>query len=154
MTPEHRDKYWYDYPHPAVATDIVVFAIREERLHVLLIRRGAAPFRDQWALPGGFVGIGEALDDCARRELAEETGLTGVELEQLHAFGAPGRDPRERVISVAYFALVPADNIVARAGTDAAAVEWHAVDALPELAFDHADIIAMAHDCVANRSAT
>lgn len=138
--------YQYDYPHPAVTTDIVIFTIRDDRLKLLLIRRGAEPFKGKWALPGGFVGIDESLEDGARRELEEETGVSGVYLEQLYTFGQPDRDPRERVITVAYYALIPSDKLAIRAATDAEAVGWFAMDELPELAFDHAEIVAMAQE--------
>ena len=138
--------YQYEYPHPAVTTDIVIFTIRDGRLKLLLIRRGAEPFKGKWALPGGFVGIGEGLEEGARRELEEETGVSGVYLEQLHTFGRPDRDPRERVITVAYYALIPSDKMEIRAATDAEAVGWFALDELPELAFDHAKILTMARD--------
>lgn len=135
----------YAYPHPAVTTDVVVFTVIDERLQLLLIRRSREPFRGCWALPGGFLDIDEDLDVCAARELAEETGVTGVYLEQLYSFGRPDRDPRERVISVAYYALVPSDRIQVRAASDAAEAAWFPVANLPELAFDHGEIIAMAH---------
>jgi 8-oxo-dGTP diphosphatase len=135
----------YAYPHPAVTTDIAVFTIRDDALQMLLIRRRNPPFAGAWALPGGFVDIDEDLDACAARELAEETGVTGVYLEQLYTFGTPGRDPRERVISVAYLALAPATTLAVQAGDDAADAAWFRLDALPPLAFDHADIIAKAH---------
>lgn len=141
--------YQYEHPHPAVTTDIAIFTIREARLQVLLIQRGGPPFQGQWALPGGFVGIAEDLDACARRELKEETGLAGVYLEQLYTFGEPERDPRERVITVAYYALAPTDRDTLRAATDAAAVAWFDMDKLPRLAFDHDRIIAMAHQRLA-----
>jgi 8-oxo-dGTP diphosphatase len=136
--------YQYDHPHPAVTTDIVIFTIRDERLKLLLVRRGGEPFKGRWALPGGFVGIEESLEDGARRELEEETGVSGVWLEQLYTFGAPDRDPRERVITVAYYALISSDKLAIRAATDAEAVGWFAMDELPELAFDHSDVVAMA----------
>jgi 8-oxo-dGTP diphosphatase len=139
----------YEYPHPAVTTDIVIFTIRDGRLKLLLVRRGLAPFKGKWALPGGFVGIDEDLEVGARRELAEETGVSGVYLEQLYTFGAPDRDPRERVITVAWYALIPSDKLQVRAATDAEAVGWFALDELPELAFDHARIVAMAHERLA-----
>ena len=135
----------YAYPHPAVTTDIAVFTIRDDALQLLLIRRGNPPFAGAWALPGGFLDIDEDLQACAARELAEETGLRGLYLEQLCTFGAVGRDPRERVISVAYLALAPAGELGVQAGDDAADASWFRLDALPELAFDHADIIATAH---------
>jgi 8-oxo-dGTP diphosphatase len=136
--------YCYQYPHPAVTTDIVIFTIRDQSLKVLLVKRKGTPFKGQWALPGGFVDINEDLESSAKRELEEETGVSGVYLEQLYTFGSPGRDPRERVITVAYFALVPSDKMKLRAATDAEAVDWFALDELPKLAFDHQHILEMA----------
>ena len=137
--------YSYPYPHPAVTTDIVVFTIRHDELKVLLIKRADDPYLGAWALPGGFVEIDESLDDGARRELEEETGVTGVYLEQLYTFGAPDRDPRERVITVAYYALIPSDRLQIRAASDAEAVGWFGLSELPPLAFDHEDILDLAH---------
>ena len=137
--------YQYEYPHPAVTADIVIFTIRDRRLKLLLIRRSGEPYRGKWALPGGFVEIDEGLDEAARRELEEETGVTGVYLEQLYTFGKPDRDPRERVITVAYYALIPSEKLRLRAASDAEAVGWFAMDELPELAFDHDEIVDMAH---------
>jgi len=137
--------YTYQYPHPAVTTDIVIFTIRGQQLELLLIRRADEPFKGCWALPGGFIEIDEDLEHCALRELEEETGVTGVYLEQLYTFGAPGRDPRERVISVAWYALVPPDRMNIRAASDAREVAWFEVRQLPLLAFDHQDIVALAH---------
>ncbi len=136
--------YTYLHPHPAVTTDIIVFTVQDDVLKVLLIQRLAPPHEGSWALPGGFVEIEESLDACALRELREETGLEGIYLEQLYTFGEPERDPRERVISIAYFALVPSDKLVLQPGSDASAVAWHAISALPELAFDHGKIINIA----------
>jgi len=137
--------YSYDYPHPAVTTDIVIFTIHDQRLELLLIKRRSEPFRGQWALPGGFVQIDEDLDTCAQRELAEETGLTGIYLEQLYTFGQPDRDPRERVISVAYYALVSPDRTEGiEANSDAKDVAWFELDKLPVMAFDHREIVNMA----------
>ncbi len=136
--------FCYEYPHPAVTTDVVVFTVREERLSVLLVQRANAPFAGQWALPGGFVEPGESLEQGALRELLEETGLSGVYLEQLYTFGQPDRDPRERIISVAYIALAPAELLAPVAASDAQAVGWFWLDELPEPAFDHRDIIALA----------
>lgn len=143
--------YNYRYPHPAVTTDIVIFTIHDERLELLLIRRASEPYRDCWALPGGFVDIDEDLDACALRELEEETGVTGVYLEQLYTFGAPNRDPRERVISVAYYALVPPNRVSIRAASDARDVAWFQLDQLPRLGFDHEQIVDMAHARLASK---
>src|SRR6476469_4783507 len=96
----------YEYPRAALTVDCVVFGFDQAELKVLLIRRGLAPFKDKWALPGGFVRVEETVDEAARRELAEETNLKNVFLEQLYTFGEVRRDPRERVVSVAYYALV------------------------------------------------
>lgn len=137
--------YSYERHHPAVTTDIVIFTIRDEQLKLLLVRRAREPFRASWALPGGFVAIDEDLEDCALRELEEETGVTGVYLEQLHTWGNPGRDPRERVISVAYYALIPSDRLRVRPASKVDSVAWFGLDTLPALAFDHADIVALAH---------
>jgi 8-oxo-dGTP diphosphatase len=136
--------FCYEYPHPAVTTDIALFTVRDDQLSILLIRRRAEPFQGCWALPGGFVDPDECLEDCALRELAEETGISGVYLEQLYTFGKPGRDPRERIISVAYYALAPYEVLAPVAGSDAAEVGWFALNALPSLAFDHADVIQLA----------
>lgn len=137
-------KYCYAYPHPAVTADVALFTIQEERLKVLLIQRARAPFAGAWALPGGFVNPQECLEECALRELTEETGVGGVYLEQLFTFGQPDRDPRERVISVAYYGLTPVPALEPRAGSDAAQAAWFEVDQLPTLAFDHAAMIAKA----------
>jgi len=133
--------YTYDYPHPAVASDIAVFTLRRAALHVLLIERGGDPFRGAWALPGGFLQPDEELDACARRELKEETGVDADVLLHFGNFSAPARDPRERVISVAYLALLPSDELRLEASTDAAQARWFPVDDLPPLAFDHPEIL-------------
>jgi 8-oxo-dGTP diphosphatase len=134
----------YRLPKLTMTTDIAIFTIREERLEILLIRRGNPPFQDHWALPGGMVEEDEDLDVCARRELEEETGVAGLELEQFHAFGAPGRDPRGRFVTVAYLTLARPDRLSPKAASDAAGVRWFGVDSLPTLAFDHGEIILMA----------
>jgi 8-oxo-dGTP diphosphatase len=136
--------YAYEYPHPAVAVDIVVFAMGETGLSLALIRRGSEPFMGRWALPGGFLEADEDLDACARRELEEETGAKVAALRQFAVFSDPRRDPRERTISVAYYALVGIDEVNLKAASDAAAAAWFAIDDLPPLAFDHADIVATA----------
>lgn len=123
----------------SVAVDLVIFTVREGALQVLLIERGVPPFKGQWALPGGFVLERETLEAAARRELAEETGLRDVYLEQLYTFGDPDRDPRGRTIAVAYFALTPPAPL--RASTDAANAAWFPAARPPKLAFDHATIL-------------
>jgi len=138
--------FTYRYPHPAVTTDIVIFTIRQDELKVLLIKRALPPHKNQWALPGGFIKMEENLEEGARRELKEETGVTGVYLEQLYTFGQPDRDPRERVITVAYYALVPSDELEPKAATDAEGVSWFGLKELPDLAFDHKEILKMAHE--------
>lgn len=145
--------YEYEYPHPAVTTDIVIFTIRDGAMQVLLIKRRSDPFKGSWALPGGFVQIDEDLESAAARELQEETGVDGIYLEQLYTFGAPGRDPRERVISVAWFALIPSERLRLRAASDADAVGWFAVHELPALAFDHAQILEKARQRLASKLA-
>jgi len=138
--------YTYDYARPALTIDCVVFGLDDEDLKVLLVERDLEPFAGRWALPGGFVRVDESLDDAARRELAEETGLQKVYLEQLYTFGAVGRDPRERVVSVAYYALVKLSDHRVQAATDARSAAWFAVDDVPKLAFDHDTILQVAHD--------
>ncbi len=140
--------YSYDYPHPAVATDVALFTLRAAELNLLLIKRGLEPFAGRWALPGGFLGPDENLDACARRELREETGVAvgAADVHHFDNFSAPGRDPRpnERVISVAYLALLPSDQLAPRADTDAEDARWWPVRTLPALAFDHDEIAAAA----------
>lgn len=138
--------FTYEYARPAVTVDITIFTVRNDQLNVLLIKRAEPPFRGEWALPGGFVTENEGLEQAAERELVEETGVSGFYLEQLYTFGAPRRDPRGHVITVAYSALIPADTLVLRASTDAEGVAWFSIDKLPELAFDHAEILELAHD--------
>jgi 8-oxo-dGTP diphosphatase len=133
--------FTYEYPRPALTVDCVVFGFDDVDLQLLLIRRALEPFSDSWALPGGFVDMDEDLDQAARRELEEETHLTQVFLEQLFTFGAAGRDPRGRVVSVAYYALVRPDQHPARADSDASEAAWHSVNELPPLAFDHIQVI-------------
>lgn len=137
MPKPRRRQFCYDYPRPMVTADSVIFTIMGDDLKVLLIRRGRPPFKDRWAIPGGFVEMGESLEQAARRELEEETGVRDVHLEQLSTFGDPKRDPRGRVISVAYFVLVNAEALMIQAADDASAVRWFSMYALPPLAFDH-----------------
>lgn len=136
----------YKYPRPAVTTDCVVFGLDKDDLKVLLIQRDIPPFEGRWALPGGFVRVGESVDDCARRELEEETGLKKVYLEQLYSFGDPKRDPREHVITVAYYALVNLIDHPPQAATDARNAAWFSLDEIPRLAFDHKKILTTGLD--------
>lgn len=131
------------YPKPALTADICIFAEGDEEMELLLVKRGGHPFLGCWALPGGFANKNEPLEETAARELAEETGVTDVELELVGVYSAPGRDPRGWTVSAAYGAVVDKDDITVKAGDDAAAARWFAVSELPEeLAFDHSEIIA------------
>jgi 8-oxo-dGTP diphosphatase len=134
----------YEYPRPALTVDCVVFGIDVSELMVLLIQRDLPPFEGQWALPGGFVHMGESLIEAAFRELQEETGLDKVYLEQLYTFGGVDRDPRGRVVSVAHYALVKLSDHRVQAATDARDAQWFPVWDTPTLAFDHAQILTMA----------
>lgn len=133
----------YEYPRPALTADVALFCGDEDDRRVLLIRRGAEPFLGNWALPGGFVDEGECVEDAARRELAEETGIVWeAELVQAGAFADPGRDPRGWTATLVYTAWVGELPFRARAGDDAAEAEWHRVRDLPPLAFDHNHVVA------------
>src|SRR6476619_3846712 len=144
-------QYTYQYPRAALTVDCVVFGFDEGKLKVLLIERALEPFKGKWALPGGFVRVDETLDDAARRELEEEAGLKNVFLEQLYTFGKVDRDPRERVVSVAYYALVKLSDHRARAATDAANAEWFPISHVPKLAFDHGNILETALSRLKNK---
>ncbi len=138
--------YTYDYPHPAVTVDVMVFTFQADELKVLLIQRGRPPAEGAWAIPGGFVNIDESLRRAAWRELREETGVHAAYLRQLGAFGHPDRDPRERIITVVYLALLPVDRIHVEAGSDAMDARLFGLQELPELAFDHAKILRRCHE--------
>jgi 8-oxo-dGTP diphosphatase len=143
-SPETAETYDVtQYERPSVTVDVVIFSILDDELKVLLVKRKLWPYEGMWAIPGGFVKMDESLEAGAYRELAEETGVTehDVYLEQLYTFGEPERDPRTRVITVAYFALVGADKINPQAADDAEDVGWFSVYDLPPLAFDHQDIL-------------
>lgn len=138
--------FTYPYARPALTVDCVVFGLDDEDLKVLLIQRAGEPFAGQWALPGGFAVVGESLEEAARRELAEETGLKGVFLEQLYTFSDPDRDPREHVVTVAYFALVNLPEHQVHAATDARNAAWFEMSDVPKLAFDHDKILQTAYE--------
>lgn len=135
----------YEYPRPSVTVDCVIFGYTpKEKLKVLLIKRATEPYKDRWALPGGFVNMNETLQNAALRELEEETGVKDLFVEQLYSFGKVDRDPRGRVISVAYFSLVNLTQHPVKASTDADDVKWFEIEELPELAFDHDEIFNVA----------
>jgi 8-oxo-dGTP diphosphatase len=132
----------YDHPRPALTVDIALFHRSGNRVEVLLIKRGRKPFKGLWAFPGGFVDKDESLVDAAARELREEAGLSGIHLEQIGAFGDPGRDPRGHTVSVV-FAAVLDQRMLARAADDASDAAWHSARRPPELAFDHKKILSL-----------
>lgn len=136
--------YTYKYPHPAVTTDCVVFGFDGNALNLLLIQRGIEPHKGSWALPGGFMNINETAEQGALRELHEETGVKDIYIEQLQAFTAVDRDPRERVMTIAFLAFVRQENYEVIAGDDASQAQWFPVNDLPVLAFDHDEIISVA----------
>jgi ADP-ribose pyrophosphatase YjhB (NUDIX family) len=140
--------FTYEFPRPALTVDVVVFALDAEELRVMLIERDLKPFAGRWALPGGFVRVDETIDAAARRELQEESGLKDIFLEQLYTFGDVDRDPRERVVTVAYYALVNLAGHEVHASTDACNAAWFPVNDLPDLAFDHQRILSAAYDRV------
>jgi 8-oxo-dGTP diphosphatase len=137
-----ENKFCYKYPHPAVTADCVIFGFDGLNLKVLLIQRGIEPFKGRWAFPGGFMQMDETIEECARRELREETGLVTNSVEQFYTFSDVNRDPRERVITVAHYALVRLSEV--KGGDDAASASWFTMDEIPCLAFDHDRILRMA----------
>lgn len=134
-----QEKYTYDYPHPAVTTDCVIFGFDGTKLYVLLIERGVEPYMGKWAFPGGFLRMDETAEECAQRELFEETGLQATTMEQFHVFSATKRDPRERVLTIAFYALCKMEEV--KGGDDASKAKWFALGEVPELAFDHDHIL-------------
>lgn len=137
-----ENKYCYKYPHPSVTADCVIFGFDGLNIKVLLIQRGIEPFKGKWAFPGGFMQMDETIEECARRELREEAGLVANSVEQFYTFSDVNRDPRERVISVAHYALVRLAEV--EGGDDAARAQWFAESEIPSLAFDHDRILRMA----------
>lgn len=140
----------YQYPRPSITVDVAIVT-RETQPRILLIRRKSPPFEGKWALPGGFVEENEPLVDAARRELKEETDVEALNLEQVHTFGDPGRDPRGWTVSVVYLARVAASDVSPKAGDDAAAVGWFSLEQPPLLAFDHANILSFVQLHLADR---
>ncbi len=130
-----------EYEQPGVTVDLAIFTVNANKLKVMLIKRAEVPFRDGWAMPGGFLMRGESLEDAAHRVLNEKTGVKNVYMEQLYTFGDPGRDPRTRVITVAYFALIPWENLNQPESKKITDLTWSSVDQLPKLAFDHKKIL-------------
>lgn len=141
-----RGEYCYKYPHPAITADCVIFGFDGQTLNVLLVERGVEPYKGMWALPGGFMRMDETIDDCAARELHEETNLSEVYLEQFKVFSSVNRDPRERVVTVAFIALVRPSDYHVIAGDDASKALWFNESLLPPLAFDHEAIIHAARE--------
>src|SRR4030043_1622240 len=139
------------YAKPSVTVDIIIFTVKNDELKVLLVKRKSWPFKGSWAIPGGFVGMEESLEAAAQRELMEETGVRDVYLEQLYTFGEPKRDPRTRVITAAYYALISSDNLKLEAATDVTNVKWQSVDEIPKLAFDHNEILDYALQRIRNK---
>jgi 8-oxo-dGTP diphosphatase len=138
------DKFCYDFPRPALTADIIVFSYDKGELLVLLIERNHMPFQGQWAFPGGFLEMDETAEECASRELGEETGLALEDLEQLVTVSKLGRDPRGRTVTVFFYGFVNYVGAPVRAGDDAGKADWFSVSKLPPLAFDHSGIVPVA----------
>ena len=150
-----KGKYVYEWPRPMVTVDAVVFAVTAEATKLLLIKRGNEPFKGQWAIPGGFIGMDEELEDAVARELQEETGLTGIALEQMHTVGTCGRDPRGRQITVVYMGIIKEGLNRTKAGDDAAMAQWFDINNLPpNMAFDHNTVARFAIEKLKSRLAT
>lgn len=143
---KEKGSYTYPYPRPSVTTDCVIFGYDGKELKVLLIQRGIPPFKGMWAFPGGYLQMDESALEGAKRELKEETGLESAYIEQFHTFSAVDRDPRGRVITIAYLALVRISEV--RGGDDAASAKWFSLDEVPQLAFDHDRILREALKCL------
>ena len=140
-----KGKYVYDWPRPMVTVDAAVFTFSDDKAKVLLINRGNEPFKGKWSLPGGFVEIDEELEDAVARELAEETGLVNVTLEQMRTYGNVGRDPRGRQITIVYMGIATEGLGKIKAGDDAAEVRWFDIEKLPkDMAFDHNEVAKLA----------
>lgn len=136
--------YTYEYPHAANTADCIVFALDKDILRVLMVERGGEPYKGCWAFPGGFMNMDESIEETALRELKEETAVENVSMEQLYTFSAPGRDPRERVLTTTFYTVVRFSQVQAIAGDDAAKVCWFSIHEIPPMAFDHNDMLNMA----------
>lgn len=141
-----KGAYTYDYPHPALTSDCVIFGFDGSDLQILLIERGLDPYKGMWALPGGFMKMNETIEECAKRELREETNVSDVYLEQFEVFSRPDRDPRGRVVTVAFIAMIRPSDFRVAGGDDASRAAWFSANMLPPLAFDHKEIIDKAKD--------
>ncbi len=140
-----KGRYVYDWPRPMVSVDAAVFGFSGDEVEILLINRKNEPFKGKWALPGGYIEMDEELEDAVARELAEETGLTGVKLEQMRTFGECGRDPRGRMITIVFMGIMTKGQGQIKAGDDAADVRWFNIEKLPkDLAFDHNKVVKFA----------
>ena len=146
--------YEYEFPRAALTVDCVVFGLDDEDLKILLIERGLEPFAGMWAVPGGFVHLDESLEEAAARELREETGLIAAYLEQFHAFSRVDRDPRERIVTIAFYSLVNIFDHKVRAATDARDAAWFSLQDAPQLAFDHEEILKAAFQRLKERVRT
>jgi len=136
-------KYSYDYPRPAVTADIIILKLLNNQQSVLLIERKHPPFEGMWALPGGFLEMGETLEETALRELQEETGIIGVKLAQFYTFSKVNRDPRHRTITTVFIGQADEHTVTPQAGDDATKVQWFPLENLPPLAFDHGEVMEM-----------
>jgi len=148
-----KGKYVYDWPRPMVTVDAAVFTFSGDKAKVLLINRGHEPFQGKWALPGGFIDMDEELEDAVVRELTEETGLTGIQLEQMRAFGTVGRDPRGRMITIVFMGIATEEQTKIKAGDDADQAQWFDIEELPSnMAFDHDEVVRFAIEKLKNQS--
>ncbi|MBK5720344.1 NUDIX hydrolase [Dysgonomonas sp. Marseille-P4677] len=143
---DKSNEYTYKYPRPAITVDCVIFGFDKDQLQlkVLLTKRAINPYIGMWPFPGGFINIDETSDECARRKLKEEAGLESIFLEQLYTFSKIERDPRERIISIAYYALVRSTDYILNIGLNIEDVQWFSLDEIPLLAFDHQEILDVA----------
>jgi 8-oxo-dGTP diphosphatase len=138
------EKYCYDYPRPALTVDCLIFSKSNCGMEMLLIKRKHEPFKNHWAVPGGFMNIDETTDEAVKREVYEETGIEIENPEQFATFSNVQRDPRGRTVSVVYFLYIDREKLSPKAGDDASEINWFSLENLPELAFDHAEIIELA----------